>query len=283
MRDDDYKEIESLLRTKPDGFSELEVISRREFKENIVPFCGTRRAQGRHLYPSNLLASETQNDTFGTLGCLAKLNEEKTVALTCYHVCKRGGTVYIENEQKERAVLGTCLFDVQEPLSIQKDFAILKVNKEMEGYLSERKLLDHMGTSTNAEVCLQHNLSLHGEIVHKLGATTRWTDGEIVGAEIIQGMHGLLTVRGMNGDVFGKRGDSGSIVFREIFSRGGKKLEVVAMLHSGDFTQQTCTSELNGDQEQSRPLVVCLVFKDAFEHLKRTNSSTIQSIAFLND
>nr|XP_022328790.1 uncharacterized protein LOC111127823 isoform X2 [Crassostrea virginica] len=281
VREKDYKEIKSLLRTKPDGFPELEVICQGEFKENIVPFCGTRRAQGRHLYPSNLLASETQNDTFGTLGCLAKLNEEKIVALTCYHVCKGGGTVYIENEQKERAVLGTCLFDVQEPLSIQKDFAILEVNKEMEGYLSERKLLDHMGTSTNAEVCLQHNLSLHGEIVHKLGATTRWTDGEIVGAEIIQGMHGLLTVRGMNGDVFGKIGDSGSIVFREMFFGREKKLEVVAMLHSGEFTPQT--SELNGDQEQSRPLVVCLVFKDAFEHLKRTNSSTIQSIAFFND
>ncbi|XP_078314255.1 uncharacterized protein LOC144619628 [Crassostrea virginica] len=113
----------------------------------------------------------------------------------------------------------------------------------MEGYLSERKLLDHMGTSTNAEVCLQHNLSLHGEIVHKLGATTRWTDGEIVGAEIIQGMHGLLTVRGMNGDVFGKRGDSGSIVFREMFFGREKKLEVVAMLHSGDFMPQTCRME----------------------------------------
>ena len=139
-----------------------------------------------------------------------------------------------------------------------------------------------MGTSTNAEVCL-HNLSLHGEIVHKLGATTRWTDGEIVGAEIIQGMHGLLTVRGMNGDVFGKRGDSGSIVFREMFFGREKKLEVVAMLHSGDFTPQTCTSELNGDQEQSRPLVFCLALNDAFEHLKRTNSSAIQSIAFFND
>ena len=138
MRDEDYKEIKSLLRTKPDGFPELEVICQGEFRENIVPFCGTRRAQGKHLYPSNFLASETQEDTFGTLGCLAKLNEEQTVALTCYHVCKRGGTVYIENEQKERAVLGTCLFDVQEPLSIQKDFAILEVNKEMEGYLSER-------------------------------------------------------------------------------------------------------------------------------------------------
>ena len=116
-------------------------------------------------------------------------------------------------------------------MSIQNDFfAIVEVNPNIERLFSRKKLIDEAGIPTKAQVC-EENLNLIGEIVHKLGASTQWTTGKVVCSEMIENTQGIIAVRGMNGDVFGKRGDSGSIVFRKTFRGKEQIIEAVSYTH----------------------------------------------------
>lgn len=100
-------------------------------------------------------------------------------------------------------------------------------------------------------------------------------------SEIVENIQGVITVKGMNGKEFGKPGDSGSIVFRESQNARERKLEVVAVLSAGKLEYKDQTT---GDEEQKSPqkLVLCSVFKDALEQIRKNNDS-IESVEFFNE
>ncbi|XP_056022709.1 uncharacterized protein LOC125649017 [Ostrea edulis] len=281
------KEALTAAAASSSSFRKIVVIPQNKFKEEVKPFTGKLQAQGRKLYQSNDPPPiAPSDDLYGTLGCLAILNRENTVALSCRHVCLEHNIVYIENELNERIPLGECIYSSDGNVqNIEKDFAIIKVDPEAEKCFSDKRLLNHMGKATETEVCnLQESLELVGEIVHKLGATSQWTQGKIVSSEIIGNVHGVIVVQGMNDEEFGKPGDSGSIVFRESLDSRERKLEVVAVLTAGKYESRSDSEVETEDQEdeQSSNLVLCLVFKTAFENLKKCDSS-LQSITFFND
>lgn len=286
VKNDKYEEVkDSLTTTKSTDFCELVVISQDDFQENVELFTGTLKAQGRKLYQSPKSqqqenVSSNVKDYYGTLGSLALLNNEKTVALSCKHVCEKDKYVYIESEQNERISLGKCCYVSPNDPTVQSDLAIVEIDGNMEEYFSVKKLLNHIDKPTNAVVLCLENLDIRGEIVHKLGAVSKWTQGEIVCVEIIKNRQGIIAVRGMNGEEFGKPGDSGSIVFRESTNAKERTLEVVAVLSAGNLTLRKQEDQASGEKkEQESKLVVCSVFKDAFEDIKETND-TIESIAF---
>lgn len=261
-------------------FPDIVIVCQSQFEENYVPLCGRDIAQGRKLLLHQNKTNEDE-EKYGTLGCLALLNGYQTVALTCKHVFIESDTVYIENDKSERIPLGECLYTSREP-TLQGDLAIIAINDEAERYITEnKKILDHLGTPTKAEMCLDDTLSLQGEIVHKLGASSQWTQGEIVCAEILQNIQGMIAVRGMNGQPFGLPGDSGSIVFREMFSAKEQRLEILAIL-SGQFEVQKQSTERDSREGAEQKLIICLMLKGAFDQLKRGNDD-LESIAFFND
>ena len=238
MSDEKFNEVNEALSTiSSANFCEIIVISQETFKqqERVELFSGNLQAQGEKLYQlpkSHLQGGDSSiiEDKYGTLGSLALLNNEKTVALSCRHVCFKDSYVYIETKENERIPLGKCCY-VLNDRKIESDFAIIEIDSKMEEYFSVKKLLNHTGDQTNADVlCLENNLDIRGEIVHKLGAVSEWTQGVIVCSEIIEGQQGIIAIKGMNGEDFGKPGDSGSIVFRESTSARARKLEVVAVL-----------------------------------------------------
>ncbi|XP_048732174.2 uncharacterized protein LOC125649015 isoform X2 [Ostrea edulis] len=278
---------EALTAAAPPSFRKIVVIPQNKFKEEVKPFTGKPQAQGGKLYQSNdPRPMAFSDDLYGTLGCLAILNRESTVALSCRHVCVKQNIVYIENELNERIPLGQYLYNSKEKVQmIQSDLAIIRVDPEAEKCFSDKRLLNHMGNPTKTKVSnLEDSLELFGEIVHKLGATSQWTQGKIVSSEIIENLHGVIAVQGMNDEEFGKPGDSGSIVFRELLDSRERKLEVVAVLTAGKYESRSDSEVEIKDQEdeQSSNLVLCLVFKTAFENLKKCDFS-LQSITFFND
>jgi hypothetical protein len=280
---------EALMAATSSGFCKIVVIPQNKFKEDVKLFTGKIQAQGGKLYQSNdprLIT--TSGDLYGTLGCLAILNGESTIALSCRHVCLENGIVYIENGLNERIPLGKCLYTPEGNIQmIQSDLAIIKVDREAEKCFSDKRLQNYLGFPTKAELSnLQNSLDLFGDIVHKLGATSQWTQGRIVCWEVTENIHGIVAVQGMNDEEFGKPGDSGSIVFRESFDPRERKLEVVAVLSAGKYESRSELEEDTKDQEDEQSpnlnLVVCSVFKTAFDHLKKLDSS-LQSITFFND
>lgn len=287
VKTEKYEDVKkALLETGSSNFCKIDVIRQEDFKETVVPFNGNLRAQGMKLFQSSTAQQEESSQTFenghGTLGSLALLNNKRTIALSCEHVCVKDKIVYIENEQKKRIALGKCLYTSGEVLKIQSDLAIVGVYSEVERYFPEKKLLNHMGEPMTADVlCIKDKLDIRGEIVHKLGATTKWTQGKIVSSEILENVQGVITVKGMNGKEFGKPGDSGSIVFRESPNARERKLEVIAVLSAGKFEYK---DQMAGEEEQqsAQKLVLCSVFKDALEQLRKTNDS-IESVEFFNN
>lgn len=287
IKNEKYEDVKkALMETESGNFCKIDVMRQDDFKETVVPFNGNLQAQGMKLFHSPATQQEESSQTseigHGTLGSFALLNNEQTIALSCGHVCVKDKIVYIENERKERIALGKCLYTSGEVLKIQSDLAVVGVHSDVEKYFLEKKLLNHMGEPTTADVlCVKDKLDIRGEIVHKLGATTKWTQGKIVSSEIVENVQGVITVEGMNGKEFGKPGDSGSIVFRESSNARERKLEVVAMLSAGkfEFKDQTAGEE---EQKSAQKLVLCSVFKDALEHL-RGNNDSIESVQFFND
>lgn len=293
VKNENFDEVnEALSEIALADFCEIIVISQNTFKlhEKLELFNGSHQAQGEKLYQSPKSHqqggdSSNVNDKYGTLGSLALLNNEKTVALSCRHVCLKDSYVYIETKENERIPLGKCCY-VLNDRKIESDFAIIEIDSKMEEYFSVKKLLNHTGDQTNADVlCLENNLDIRGEIVHKLGAVSEWTQGVIVCSEIIEGQQGIIAIKGMNGEDFGKPGDSGSIVFRESTSARARKLEVVAVLTAGKLTEHGSKDQASGGEKEQKlqpKLVICTVFKDVFEKIRK-EFSYVESIAFFND
>lgn len=292
VSDEKFNEVnEALCTITPANFCEIIVISQETFKqqERVELFNGNLQAQGKKLYqlpksPQQGGDFSNVKDYYGTLGSLALLNNEKTVALSCRHVClKEDSYVYIETEKNERIPLGKCRFISKDDPKIQSDLAIVEIDGNMEEYFSVKKLLNHTREPTNAEVfCLEEKLDIRGEIVHKLGAVSEWTQGVIVCSELIKNIQGIIAVRGMNGEEFGKPGDSGSIVFRESPNARVRKLEVVAVLSAGKIHEIEPEDQASGGEKEKNvlpKLVICTVFKDAFEQIKK-NYDSVESIAF---
>jgi hypothetical protein len=280
---------EALMAAPSSGFCKIVVIPQNKFKEDVRLFTGKLQAQGGKLYQSNdARLITTSGDLYGTLGCLAILNGESTVALSCRHVCLENGIVYIENDLNERIPLGKCLHTPEGNVQmIQSDLVIIKVEREAENCFSDKRLQNYLGFPTKAELSnLQNSLDLFGDIVHKLGATSHWTQGRIVSTEVTENIHGVIAVQGMNGEEFGEPGDSGSIVFRESLDSRERKLEVVAVLTAGKYESRSDSEEDTNEQENEQSptlnLVLCSVFKTAFENLKKCHSS-LQTITFFKD
>lgn len=284
------KTREKVQKAISDTSLNVSVITEDEFDEKILQFCGQGRAQGRKLYTSTdtsepLASQETENkDEYGTLGCLANLNNQMTVALTSMHVGYN--TVYIENRDNVRIPLGTGINQLpeQEYIQIQNDLAIIAVDRRAEEYLCEKKLLNYDETPTNAVICKEQLPKLYREIIHKFGASSKWTQGEIVLSELVSENQGIIGVRGMNNQVFGTPGDSGSIVFRETFVNNQRELEVVAVL-SGRYEQNTVNkSTEDTEPEQSCSLITCKSFHKALMYFQQQHDleTPIESIDFFN-
>ena len=280
------KALEKVKRAIPETNLHVSVIPDDELNEKIVHFCGQGRAQGKKLYTS-INVSEPQassgtdeNAQYGTLGCLAKLNNQTTVALTAMHVgCK---TVYVENDNNERLPLGKLVNKLPEDsfMEIQNDLAIIAVNSHVEDFLSEKKLLNFFRSPSKATICLAETTSLYKNIVHKFGASSNFTTGRVVQAEVVSENIGIFEVEAMAPDeTFGEPGDSGSIVFRQLFDNNEGDIEVVAILSGtsgpNDETENTGTT----------PKIVCTHFHKALLHFeKQTDFETrIKSIDFFND
>lgn len=293
VKNEKFNEVnEALSKIALADFCEIIVISQDTFKlqEKVQLFNGDPLAQGEKIYQSPKSHqqggdSSNINDKYGTLGSLALLNNEKTVALSCRHVCLKDSYIYIESEQNERIPLGKCRYVLNDQ-KIENDFAIIEIDSEMENYFSVKKLRNHTGDPTNADVlCLENKLDIRGEIVHKLGAVSQWTQGEIVCSEIIESQQGLIAIKGMNGEDFGKPGDSGSIVFRESTNARARKLEVVAVLTGGKLHVRESKDQASGVEKEQKlqpKLVICTVFKDVFEKIRK-KFGHVESIAFFND
>lgn len=287
VSDEKFNEVNEALSTiSSANFCDIIVISQETLKqqEQVELFNGNLQAQGRKLYQtpkSRKQGGDSPNvkDHYGTLGSVALLNNEKTVALSCRHVCLKDNYVYIETEQNQRIPLGKCRY-VLNDRKIENDFAIVEIDSEMEEYFSEKKLLNHTDDPTNADVLCLETLDIRGEIVHKLGAVSNWTQGVIVCSELIKNKQGMIAVKGMNGEEFGRQGDSGSIVFRECTNARVRKLEVVAVLTGGKLHESSDQAS-NGQKEQTlQPkLVICTVFKDVFEKIRK-EFDNVESIAF---
>lgn len=288
VKNERFDEVKEALNATGffDSFA-IEVIRHNDFKETIIPFTGEHQGQGMKLYQSpekqQYSASQTSIDRYGTLGSLALLNNEKTVALSCKHLCIQGGNVFFEKEQNKRILLGTCINTSEEAQKIHSDLAIFGLDREVEKYFPNKKLLNHQGDLTNAEVFrFTDTIDIRGEIVHKLGASSKWTQGKIVASERVENVYGIIKVKGMNGQVFGKPGDSGSIVFRESQNARERKLEVVAMLVGGQIENGEQLNDQTNDKNSPSELIVCTVFQDALELIKKSNVS-IKSLEFFND
>lgn len=264
VKDENYTEIEKALSAAKLGdFPDIFITPKSALQEKIMAFHGNSQAQGRRLYPSG------NEDNFGTLGCLANLNSNMTVALSSYHVCL-DKKVCIKNIDGEEIVLGDSFFVIRnDDHEIKNDLAIVVLNAEMKKHFQERKLLNSDNLPTKAEMSLADIMTLNEQIVHKLGAESNWTEGEIIGTERYDKTHGIITIRGMNGKKFGKPGDSGSIIFREIFVGTEAKLDILGILYGSDSK--------NRDEH-----IVCSVLKDAMDYLMQSNSH-IRSLEFFND
>ena len=285
------KALEKVRRAIPVTNLHVSVIPDDEFDEKILHFCGQGKAQGKKLYTSTDV-SEPQaspgtedKEEYGTLGCLANLNNQTTVALTSMHLgCK---TVYIENGKKMRIPLGTLINKLPENsvILIQNDLAIIAVDSHVQDFLCEKKLLNATETPTNAFICFKETTDLYKEIVHKFGASSKCTTGRIVQAEVVSENLGIFAVEGMNGEEFGEPGDSGAIVFREVFDDQIEgHLEVVAIL-SGTIEQNEEKESTYNKSAQSSSSIVCTSFHKALVHFQtQLNLETpIKSIDFFND
>lgn len=253
VKNESFEEVDEALHATElyDSFA-LKVICHDDFVEKIVPYL---QAQGRKLYPS------TDRNGYGTLGCLAFLNNTKTVALTCRHVCKKDSNAFIDNELNEITFLGTCLYTIEEA----SDLAIVGV--EIENHFPNKKLLNSRREPTNAKVfSINDKLDIRGEIVHKIGATTGLTQGKIVSAEWIGNVFRRIKIKGMNGKAFGSPGDSGSIVFRESMDARNGSLELVAMLIG----------------KSNDGFIACNLLQDTLQQIKSINRD-IESMTFFND
>lgn len=94
-------------------------------------------------------------------------------------------TVYIGNSDNVRIPVGTRINQLpeQEYIQIQNDLAIIAVDKCAEEYLCERKLFNYNEAPTNAVICEEQLPNLYRENIHKFGASSQWTHGEIVLSE----------------------------------------------------------------------------------------------------
>lgn len=259
VKDEKYSDIKSALYAKkPNDFPGIVIMRQDEIKEEFEAYCGGNRAQGRRLYPAG------NEENYGTLGCLAILNNETTVVLSSYHVCM-DETVCSRSIYGEELVLGESLFVIRnDDHEINNNLAIVKLNPNMITFFQEKKLLNSNNVPTKAKMSEVDTMSLKDEIVHKLGAESDWTQGRIIGTEIVSRTHGIITIEGMNGDIFGRPGDSGSIVFRETFVGKEETLDILGILYG---------------ENKSNNFIVCSTLKDALDYLKDSNEH-IKTIKF---
>ena len=112
-------------------------------------------------------------------------------------------TVYIENSDYVRIPLGTRINQLpeQEYIQIQNDLAIIAVDRRAKEYFCEKKLFNYDEAHTNAVICEEQLPNLYREIIHKFGASSQWTQGEIVLSELVSENQGIIAVRGMNNRV----------------------------------------------------------------------------------
>ena len=83
-------------------------------------------------------------------------------------------------------------------LNIQNDLAIIAVDRRAKEYLCEKKLFNYDEAHTNAVICEEQLPKLYREIIHRFGASSQWTQGEIVLSEFVSENQGIIAVRGMN-------------------------------------------------------------------------------------
>ena len=97
-------------------------------------FCGQGKVQGEKLYKSTDTSEHQASpgtgdkEEYGTLGCLANLNNQTTVVLTSLHLgCK---TVYEENNRNRQIPLRTLINALPQNsvILIQNDLAIIAVD-----------------------------------------------------------------------------------------------------------------------------------------------------------
>ena len=142
--------------------------------------------------------------------------------------------MYVENDKKKQIPLGTLINALPENSVIlnQNDLAIFTVDSHVKDFFCGKILLNASKTPTNVCICFEETTDLYKDIVHKFGASSKCTTVQIVKAVTVEVSEnlGIFAVEGMNGENFGKPGDSGA-VFGEVFDDHKEgHLEVVAIL-----------------------------------------------------
>ncbi|KAK3085276.1 hypothetical protein FSP39_000956 [Pinctada imbricata] len=240
-------------------------------EDPIVPFV----RQGCRLIRSD--------EKYGTLGTFAnytvRSGEKKLVALTCAHVCSRGDEVSVVlNDETKR--FGTCIDDTcsrQGSEQAHSDLSVVQIEKEMNNNCLRRHLYRKNTTdikeTDNAIVCEDLNEAPPGK-VHKVGATTRWTHGEIIGYDNVRRgqddqFWSYFLVNSYNkSSSFAEGGDSGAVVstvkfdecnrehalYLGMVSAGPKREKLVRPLPSGSKTSNTSSDMIH--ERSSTQLVV---------------------------
>lgn len=281
MRQEKYNEVlQATNKASANYFPEIQVLCYDNFEETVVPFNGVPQAQGMKIFQ---LSEEPEqgDDLCCTLGSLALLNDTDTVALSSRHICESSDLLFIDNIDKKhqqstvdnrRIPLGRCRYTPSGRPAYYNDMAIIEITDEIKNNLNEKRILNSQGVANKVEIMNIDDLDIRGEIVHKFGAATQWTLGEVVCSELVFNEFHFVGVVGMFEREFAKPGDSGSVIFRQSNDANGH-FEVVAMLYGGKKS-----IPLNA-QEDPNKLIYCSGFERAFELIKKRYSQ-VKSISF---
>lgn len=179
------------------------------------------------------IQNEDGNYRKGTLGGFVTKTdeEEKKFALTCNHIFPEvDEPAYNQNLE----IIGSCLFTTREQSC---DFAAIEIEQSFSDKCDVYVKRDDR-KKTNAQV-YAGNIENIG-LVHKIGATTDVTKGNILSPEWHERVLGenwvsIFLVQGIEGN-FSEEGDSGSLVFSRPRSVQQNNVDVMGMVFSNKLT-----------------------------------------------
>lgn len=179
------------------------------------------------------IQNEDGNYRKGTLGGFVTKSdeEEKKYALTCNHIFPEvGEPAYNQNLEN----IGSCLFTTRDQSC---DFAAIEIEQSFSDKCDVYVKRDDR-KKTNAQV-YAGNIENIG-LVHKIGATTDITKGNILSPEWHDRVLGenwvsIFLVQGIEGN-FSEDGDSGSLVFSRPRSVQQNSVDVMGMVYGNKLT-----------------------------------------------
>lgn len=173
---------------------------------------------------------EGGDDVKGTLGGFVTRTDQpsKIYGLTCNHIFPIENLPAYSANCSQPNQIGTCVFTTRD---MSSDFAAIEMDEVID---CDVCLRSEDEKRTNARL-YDGNMQEIG-VVHKIGARSGPTTGFILSSEFydkitdIESRDFIFLVGVEDGDVFSKKGDSGSLVFSRQFELGKKYIGVVGMV-----------------------------------------------------